>query len=189
MSFANLYYKRAAATEKACFICSRPTTTVLATKDSVDFFYACDGHLKDHGFASLAGESGDGVTGARKLGLSDEEIQKVKEEYERKQQKKEKEKEKKDKADDKDKAEEGKEKAKETEKTKSKDISPSPGLAPSQSSGTSTPAGTHQRYTLHREIFAMRLGIHRKRRQTAQAKEVAPRLPSAPRLPVNNPPS
>ncbi|KAL5488304.1 hypothetical protein ACEPAI_6412 [Sanghuangporus weigelae] len=188
MSFANLYYKRTAGTMKACFVCSRPTTIVLATKDSVDFFYTCDGHLKDAGFASLIGESGDSLAGARKLGVSDEEIQKIKEEYERRQQKKrEKVDKEKDKSDDK-----GKDDSKEEtegEKAKAKNTtSSSPAQAPSQSSGTSTPTVSHQRYVLHRDIFAMRLGVHRKRRQVAKAKEVAPRLPSVPRAPVFNPP-
>ncbi|OCB84596.1 DUF1742-domain-containing protein [Sanghuangporus baumii] len=172
---------------KACFICSRPTTIVLATKDSVDFFYTCDGHLKDPGFASLIGESGDSLAGARKLGVSDEEIQKVKEEYERRQQKKrEKSGKEKDKSDDKGKDDTKKET--DGENAKAKDISSSPAQAPSQSTGTSTPMVSHQRYILHRDIFAMRLGVHRKRRQAAKAKEVAPRLPSAPRAPVLNPP-
>ena len=53
--------------------------------------------------------------------------------------------------------------------------------SPPPSGGSSPPPTVaHQRYTLHREIFAMRLDIHKKRRQTAQAKNIAPRLPSAP---------
>ncbi|KAH8102813.1 DUF1742-domain-containing protein [Phellopilus nigrolimitatus] len=188
MSFTNLYYKRAAATQKSCFVCSRPTATVLATKDSVDFFYACDGHLKDPGFASAVGEGADGAGGVRKPVLSEDEIQRVKEEYEEKQRRrKEKEKE--------------KEKAKEAEKEKEKEAekegtaasksgakdeqqakTPSASLpSRSQSPSAPAPASTHQRFALHREIFAMRRDVHRKRRQAAQAKEVAPRLPSAPR--------
>ena len=56
---------------------------------------------------------------------------------------------------------------------------------PSQSSPSPVPSPStplsHQRYELHRDIFAMRQGIHRKRKQAVQAKEIAPRLPAAPR--------
>jgi hypothetical protein len=45
----------------------------------------------------------------------------------------------------------------------------------------SPPTPAHQRYTLHRDFFAMRLAEHRKQRQTSQAKALAPRLPGAPR--------
>ena len=168
-------------------MCNRPTKTVLATKDSVDFFYVCDGHLSDQGFASLFVDSGS-TPGAQKPALSEEEIQKVKEEYEARQkkrkekeegEKKEKEKEKDGAAKDEKKDNIGnneKEKGAEDNKVSATVQSPPP-------SGGSSPPPTvaHQRYTLHREIFAMRLDIHKKRRQTAQAKNIAPRLPSAPR--------
>lgn len=164
-------------------MCSRPTPTVLATSQSVDFFYACDGHLTDPGFATQIGESGDGTSGARKLGLSEEEIQKVKEEWEaRQKQKKEKEK-----------AEKAKEKAKEDEKEKDKETdgknkdskkSSSTSTSTPSPHPTPTPKPVHQRYTLHRDVFAMRLAIHRRRRQTEQAKKIAPSLPSAPHNPL-----
>lgn len=135
------------------------------------------------------GDSSDNLAGARKLQLSEEEIQKVKEEYEEKQKRrKEKEKQAVDDAAKKESKEEEKEKEKEKGKTTEKDKSSTtgtqrPSQSPPSSSATPTPP-THQRYTLHREIFAMRLDVHRKRRLNAQAREVAPRLPSAPRAPV-----
>lgn len=115
--------------------------------------------------------------GAKKLGLSEEEIAKVKEEWEERQRKrKEKEKEK-EKESEKGKDKEGEKK--DTEKDeKSPSSTPKSSASPAPAS-TSTPS--HQRYTLHRDIFAMRLADHRKRRQAAQAKELAPRLPGAPR--------
>ena len=147
----------------------------------------CDGHLTDPGFASKLGETGDGVeaNGAAKMGLGPEEIAKVKAEWEERQaRKKEKEK---AKELEKEKEKEGdKEKSKEDKEGKSKERKDS--ATPSR---TSTPAGppatpqpAHQRYSLHRDIFAMRLAEHRKRRQTAQARELAPRLPRAPNAPI-----
>lgn len=124
--------------------------------------------------------------GGAKMGLSPEEIAKVKEEWEERQRKKQeaakqKEKDKdtdKGKGKDVEKKDDGKESTKDTNST-----SKVPGSLPS--SGKSTPSTpstpSHQRYSLHRDIFALRLAEHRKRRQIAQVKELAPRLPGAPR--------
>ncbi|KAK7470971.1 hypothetical protein VKT23_002385 [Stygiomarasmius scandens] len=177
MSFTNLYYKRTTGTAKPCYICFKPTTTVLATINTVDFLYTCDNHLTDRGFASPVGESGDGAGGAKKMELSAEEIAKVKEEYDERQRKKaEKEKDKEEK--EKDKEKEGENKEKEAEvKSKTKDKP----AALSSTGAATPPKATHERYTLHRDYFAMRLAEHRKRRQTAQAKDLAPRLPGVPK--------
>ncbi|KAJ4472171.1 DUF1742-domain-containing protein [Lentinula aciculospora] len=173
MSFTNLYYKRTTGTPKACWICYKPTTTVLATINTVDFLYACDSHLTDRGFASPISESSDGVNGAQKLNLGPEEIAKVKEEWEEKQKlkaEKEKGKTTEDGSDNKD-----------DEKQKKEGVpSPKPpGALPHPI--PQKPSASHQRFTLHRDIFTMRLTEHRKRRQATQAKELAPRLPGAPR--------
>lgn len=154
---------------------------MLATINTVDFLYTCDTHLTDTGFASPIGESSDGAGGARKLGLSPEEIAKVKKEWED-QQKKKKEKEaaKKKEKEDKEKGDKDKEDSKEDKDTAKK----SPVLPGSLSPSSLTPpppTPTHQRFSLHRDMFALRLSEHRKRRQAAQAKELAPRFPGAPR--------
>ena len=52
-------------------------------------------------------------------------------------------------------------------------------VAPPSDEPTSRP--THERYVLHRNIFALRTADHRRRRQAAQTKDLAPRLPGAPR--------
>jgi type IV secretory pathway VirB10-like protein len=183
MSFANLYYQRTTATAKACYVCYKPTTTVLATINTTDFIYTCPGHLADPGFASPVVDGGS-VT-PTKATLSPEEIAKVKEEWEEAQKKKkEKEKEKAN----------AKEKEKETEKDKDKgegdkgeskdEKAKDNKTAKTGSSGSSTPATstpTHRRFSLHRDFFAMRQAEHRKRRQIALAKDLAPRLPGAPR--------
>lgn len=119
----------------------------------------------DPGFATQLGESSDpvGAPGAKKMGLSTEEIAKIKEEWELKQRLK------KDKA-DKSKAststdDTSKDGDSEKEKKSSTPTSPLPGSLPV--SGTSTPNSakpTHLRYSLHRDFFAMRLGEHRKRK-------------------------
>ncbi|KAI0676991.1 VPS4-associated protein 1 [Trametes maxima] len=189
MSFTNLYYKRAVGTAKACYVCHKPTTTVLATINTVDFLYTCDTHLADPGFASQVGTSSDGVgAGGAKMGLSTEEIAKVKAEWEERQKKKaEKAKEKeKDKEKEKEKDKDDKEKS--VDKESEKKVPGS--LSPPSSSTPAPPTPTHQRYTLHRDIFSLRLAEHRRRRQAVQAKELAPRLPGAPMTPLpSSPPS
>jgi hypothetical protein len=122
--------------------------------------------------------------------VSKEEIARVKAEWEAKEARK------KDK--DKDKGKDVK--TKETDKSGGKDAEgegekeeggkkgaespspPGPGGLPSSptaaGSGAATP--THKRYSLHRDIFSMRQAEHRRKRQTKQMQELAPRLPGAP---------
>ncbi|KAJ7228951.1 VPS4-associated protein 1 [Mycena pura] len=173
MSFTNLYYKRTAGTAKPCYVCYKPTTTVLATINTVDFFYTCPTHLADAGFASPFQDP----EAAKKPAVSEEDIGKAIKEYEESQKRKkevEKEKEK-----EKDKGKDG-EGTKDVDEAKAKEDTSSPKLPGSLSPrAISTP--THQRFTLHRDMFAMRLGEHRKRRQAAQVKDLAPRFPGAPR--------
>ncbi|TFK43252.1 VPS4-associated protein 1 [Crucibulum laeve] len=185
MSFANLYYKRTAGTPKACYICYKPSTTVLATLNTTDFIYTCDAHLSDPGFAKLADAADD--TKSPKPEISPEEIARVKEEWEVKQKKKlEKEKEKakeKEKEKEKEKTDGDKGDKDEKEKDQKKEGSKSPKIPGALASGSNTPttpSSSHQRYILHRDYFAMRQGEHRRRRQATQAKELAPRLPGAP---------
>jgi len=194
--FQNVYYKRQVATAKACFVCYRPTTTVLATLNATDFIYTCDSHLADTGFATriVVADTTQQPPSAPKA--SPEEIQKVKEEWDARQKAKA------ERA-----KEQAKEKGKEAGEGKDKDKEKSsswfslPSIpffgqdasdAPKPDSSTqstipvqSTPAPSgpakHERYALHRDIFGMRQGEHRKRRNMAQAKAIAPRLPGAPR--------
>lgn len=115
--------------------------------------------------------------GGAKMGLSPEEIAKVKQEWEERQ--KNKESKKKDKGASQDGDGNGDKKAEE------KSSKSPPGSASPPSTATSPPTKpSHERYTLHRNIFALRLAEHRRRKQATQAKELAPRLPGAPRSPL-----
>lgn len=54
--FKNRYQARRVADSdgRGCFICHKPTATVLANEiPSADFFYVCPNHLSDPGFAKL----------------------------------------------------------------------------------------------------------------------------------------
>ncbi|KAL4081982.1 VPS4-associated protein 1 [Scleroderma yunnanense] len=173
MSMQNLYYKRTAATAKACFICYKPTTTVLATIDTIDFLYTCPIHLTDNGFATRVK---DNEPDQKNANVSAEEIAKIRQEWEEKQKKKkEKEKEKNDKERGEGDKEQGKKAAEETPETEATATAP---VQPTLS--IATPKLTHERYVLHRDIFSLRVADHRRRRQTAQAKTLAPRLPGTP---------
>jgi hypothetical protein len=136
-------------------------------------------HLTDPGFANPAGESSDGAGGARKLGLSPEEIAKVKQDWEDSQKRKKEREEAKKKKEDMEKADKEKDEGKES-KDPDKKSPKTPGAWIPASTSLPPPTPTHQRFTLHRDIFALRLSEHRKRRQAAQAKLLAPRLPGAP---------
>lgn len=155
---------------------------MLATIKTVDFIYVCDGHLKDPGFATQVVDTTDNVGGGTaKLGLSTEEIAKVKQEWEERQKKRKQEKEKAKEDEKKEKEADEKESGKAATKDKEVEKPKSPGALTPPSTTSSPPPPTHERYTLHRDMFALRLAEHRRRRQIAQAKELAPRLPGAPR--------
>ncbi|KAJ7067982.1 DUF1742-domain-containing protein [Mycena amicta] len=139
MSFTNVYYKRTAGTPKPCFVCYKPTTTVLATLNTVDFIYSCETHLSDPGFAQLNSAP------ASPPAVSQEDVGKAIAEWEDRQKaKKEKLAEaKKDDDKDKDKPDDSKDK-KEDPKPKKDESKPA----------TPKPAATHAKYILHRDIFS-----------------------------------
>ncbi|RDA83942.1 hypothetical protein CP532_3635 [Ophiocordyceps camponoti-leonardi (nom. inval.)] len=116
--FINLYTHRkvAESSAKACDICYKPSTSVLITPDSKDFFYVCPAHLKDKYFCTPKIDE-DAVKAKREKALA-EEMERLKEEYEERQRKK-KDKEK-DKEKDKDK-DKDKDKGKEEDEKKDKD--------------------------------------------------------------------
>ncbi|TKA23488.1 hypothetical protein B0A50_07515 [Salinomyces thailandicus] len=87
-SSKNLYHRRlvAESAAKPCWICYKPSSTVLITPDQDDYFYLCAGHLKDNKFA-IAKDAEDLAEKQRKADL-DKEIEAVKREYEEKMRKK-----------------------------------------------------------------------------------------------------
>lgn len=106
MASKNLYYRRLTAetASKACWICYKPTSTVLITEAQDDWFNICPGHLQDAKFA-IAKDAED-LEKRRREEAIEKEIAAVKKEYEEKMKLKKKKKdskkdnEKKDKQDD-----------------------------------------------------------------------------------------
>ncbi|KAI1474360.1 DUF1742-domain-containing protein [Daldinia eschscholtzii] len=88
MSFPNTWHHRKVAetSAKACEVCFKPSTSVLITPDNKDFFYVCPAHLKDRGFCSPVVDH-DAIAAKKKKEMEDE-IERVKKEYEEKQRKK-----------------------------------------------------------------------------------------------------
>ncbi|KAH8730127.1 VPS4-associated protein 1 [Phaeosphaeriaceae sp. PMI808] len=104
----NIWHLRRVAdnASKACWICYKPTTSVLITPNNKDFFYICAGHLVDRGFCQPDADEAAAVEAKKKKEELDAEVEKVKKEYEEKQRLK---------------REKRKERAKEKDKTKEKD--------------------------------------------------------------------
>lgn len=141
MSLPNVWHLRRVAdsSAKACYICYKPSTSVLITPDNKvrvpyisahciypsgvlsragfsdlcmqDFFYVCPAHLKDRGFCSPIVDSEKEAAKKKEEALALE-IEKVKKEYEEKQRRK---KEKEDKEKKNDKGEDSKDKKKKEE--------------------------------------------------------------------------
>lgn len=99
----NLWHHRRVAdtAARACMICFKPSSSVLVTPDSKDFFYICPSHLKDRNFAVPTEEEQKAADERKKKEEIDREIEKIKAEYEEKLKKKKDKKKNKDKKDDK----------------------------------------------------------------------------------------
>ncbi|KAL4889015.1 VPS4-associated protein 1 [Aspergillus ambiguus] len=106
MSLPNIWHLRRVADTagKACYICYKPSTSVLITPDNKDFFYVCPSHLKDKNFCSAIVDAEDQAAKKKQEAMA-REIEQVKKEYEEKQQKKKQKQKQNDK--DKDKASDG----------------------------------------------------------------------------------
>ncbi|KAF2269293.1 DUF1742-domain-containing protein [Lojkania enalia] len=105
MSLPNLWHHRRVAegSAKACWICYKPSTSVLITPDNKDFFYICVGHLKDSGFCQPDADEVAAATARKKKEELDREIEKIKKEYEEKSARKREKRKEKEKEKDKDK--------------------------------------------------------------------------------------
>ncbi|KAJ9134532.1 hypothetical protein NKR19_g8631 [Coniochaeta hoffmannii] len=169
MAFPNKYtHRRVAETnQKSCEVCYKLSTSVLITPDNKDFFYVCPSHLKDTGFCTPVIDQA-ALEAKRKREL-EEEVARVKQEYEEKQRKKkEKEKEKKD-------SDKSDEKAKEKDSKKGDDKKPDEKAATEGAGDTKSPEAEEEPrvFELKRMFYQQRLD---KKRQAEVAKRNRERL-------------
>ncbi|MCJ1292689.1 hypothetical protein MMC34_004242 [Xylographa carneopallida] len=177
MALSNIWHLRTVAesSSKPCYVCYKPTLSVLITPDNKDFFYACRGHLKDRGFCSPVVDEA-----AKKKEELDREIELVKKEYEEKLAKKKKTKDKKELKEE-DQEEKMKEDAaqKEAEKEKDEKIK-----AISNKKTPSVIDDIPRIYTLHKNFFQMRLDrirnaeISKRNRERLKNPTAFPSVPS-----------
>ncbi|RDA95998.1 hypothetical protein CP533_5919 [Ophiocordyceps camponoti-saundersi (nom. inval.)] len=167
--FLNLYTHRkvAESSAKSCDICYKPSTSVLITPDSKDFFYVCPAHLKDRYFCTPKIDE-DAIKAKREKALA-EEMERLKEEYEEKQRKK-KEKEK-DKEKDKDKKED---KGKEEDEKKDKEKDEKAKQSGQDKDGKSTEAAADTQDEEPR-VFELKSAFYQQRLQKKRQAEAAKR--------------
>lgn len=204
----NHYVRRLASSPYKCLVCLRPTSIILVSNSipTQDWFASCESHLSDRHFASRIQSSSiiKQESAGQERSLSDkvskEEIQKVKKEWEQrekeKKEKKEKEKEEKKKeGDEKDKDKKEKEKEKSwletiTSPFSQEEVKPSGRGASSTSkannestnqsiSNTNTGPKEHERYSLHRDFYQMRVEERKKKEALKRAAEL--KMPQAPK--------
>ncbi|KAK9471263.1 VPS4-associated protein 1 [Dipodascopsis tothii] len=178
--FKNVYHVRRVAetSSRACTVCYKPSVTVLITEDGKsDFFYTCEAHLKDAGFASPVLDPAVEAAKARQAEL-ERQIEAVKKEWEAKQKKKKAEaKAKKDK-------DETAEAADEAEPTEPRALAP---LETSRDEQRKL-AETEQRvYTLSRGIFMARLQAYHNAQRAKRTAELLRRPDAFPAVPRTRP--
>ncbi|ODO08290.1 hypothetical protein L198_00013 [Cryptococcus wingfieldii CBS 7118] len=146
----NIYYERKVGTAKSCYICHRPTTTVLATLKTEDFLYTCEVHLSD---------PASPIAPPPQLSApSAEDIRKVVADYNARESKK--------------KEASGKPDEKEKDPKDAKSPSPAPSPAPSVPTSTPPAQPTHKKFALHGKMFEIRKQEMRRREQGVKASEV-----------------
>ncbi|KAL1304815.1 hypothetical protein AAFC00_003743 [Neodothiora populina] len=183
----NIWHLRKVAdtAAKACYICYKPSSSVLITPDNKDFFYVCPSHLKDTNFCTPTESEATAIAERKKQEELDQEIERVKQEYEAKMKKKEaKRKEKQDKKEKEDKKGD-KESDEKDEKEKEEKIK---ALTSKSTSETTSSAEVGPRvFALKKHFYQMRL---EKMRNAEIAKRNRDRLrnPSLfPSVPSGNP--
>ncbi|KAL5000723.1 VPS4-associated protein 1 [Aspergillus recurvatus] len=181
----NIWHLRRVAdtAAKACLICHKPSSSVLITPNSKDYFYVCPVHLKDRQFCSPIVDAEEEAA-KKKAEAMAREIEKVKKEYEEKQQrKKEKEKEKKkdDPKDDNDKdKDDSSERADDRKEEKERDDK----INAITKQSTSTSDYSPRIFALHKNFYQMRVDRMRnieaakRNRQRLQDPSFFPSVPS-----------
>ncbi|OJJ53157.1 hypothetical protein ASPSYDRAFT_547613 [Aspergillus sydowii CBS 593.65] len=185
----NIWHLRRVAdtAARACLICHKPSSSVLITPNSKDYFYVCPVHLKDRHFCSPK-INAEEEEARKKAQAIEREIEKVKKEYEEKQKKKkEKDKKDKNKDDSKDASEnDSNKKADSNKEEKERDDKIDAIKKQSTSTSTSTSASddSPRIFELHKNFYQMRIDRMRnmeaakRNRQRLQDPSFFPSAPS-----------
>ncbi|CAG8455385.1 16633_t:CDS:2 [Funneliformis mosseae] len=168
----NLYTHRITTADKPCFICNKFTTSVLRTDNGLDWFYTCESHLSDRGFATPVPEPKPEPTivvqSTKIKGSQKEDSAKSKSDSATNQEEKDKSKEP---------TKEGKEEEKEEKKEEKQQVAtPKPSIKPQPPRPTKP-----KQYVLHRNIFYLRQDNLNKKRQKAETQILLSKLPSVPK--------
>ncbi|RIA95286.1 VPS4-associated protein 1 [Glomus cerebriforme] len=178
--FINLYTHRIATTDKPCYICNKYTKSVLRTDNGLDWFYTCESHLSDRGFATPILEPEPKplvVQSPTKAKVSQkDDSSKSKSDSDSNQYK--------DKSNDSIEVEgkqqqEGKEEKKKEEKIKDQ-TEENQQVATPKSPEPPRPTKPKQ-YKLHSNIFYLREDNLNKKRQKAEVQNILSKLPSVPK--------
>ncbi|KAI1106339.1 DUF1742-domain-containing protein [Jackrogersella minutella] len=187
MSFPNIWHHRKVAdtSAKACEVCFKPSTSVLITPESKEFFYVCPSHLKDRGFCTPIIDQE--AIAAKKKKEMDEELERAKKEYEEKQRKKKEKDSKSTNESEKTKDEEEKDAKKDTKKDGKKDEPTSDSKDKTDDKTSPKPEEEPRVFSLQRTFYQQRLD---KKRQIEMAKRNRERLSNPnffPSVPKNLP--
>ncbi|GES62595.1 DUF1742-domain-containing protein [Aspergillus terreus] len=186
MSLSNIWHLRRVAdtAAKACYVCYKPSTSVLITPDNKDFFYVCPSHLKDKHFCSPIVDAEDQAAKKKQEAMA-REIEKVKKEYEEKQKKKQKEKEKEKKKEKDQKSDDADKKTETTDKSDEKERDEKiESIQKAESGNPSAPDDSPRVFALHKNFYQMRIDrlrnaeAARRNRQRLQDPSFFPSVPT-----------
>ncbi|CAN6642240.1 hypothetical protein TRVA0_019S00826 [Trichomonascus vanleenenianus] len=177
LPFKNLYHSRKVAetASRACSICYKPTATVLVASDGVsDFFYVCDSHLKDKGFATGQLDPVEEAARRKKLALA-KEMELVEQKW------KEREKAKKDSKED------SKDSKDKDTKSKDKDTKPKDKKKKEESNETTDEAPEPRIFVLNKDIYNIRVSAWRDKQRSKRTAELLAKPSLFPKVPTHSP--
>ncbi|KAK3077697.1 hypothetical protein LTS18_009543 [Coniosporium uncinatum] len=189
MALPNTWHHRKVGdgSAKACWICYKPSTSVMITPDNKDFFYICPGHLKDRTFCTPDADEAAAAAERKKKQEMDKEIEKVKKEFEEKQKRKEQRRKEREKEKDKDVKKEKEAKKEEDAEDKKDEKERDEKIQALSSKDDSKPDDGPRIFTLHKNFYQMRLDRIRNAEAAKRNRERFKNPTLFPSVPSGNP--
>ncbi|KAK9325879.1 VPS4-associated protein 1 [Lipomyces orientalis] len=191
--FKNVYHLRrvAESSQKPCIICYKPTSVVLVSEDGKnDYFYSCQAHLQDRGFATPVSNPVADAARKRKEEL-EKEIEKVKKDWDEhlKDKKKAREKREKQRKEEKDsektKDENDDKSADRREKQEHKEQMTK--LEEKKEDATKRAEAEQRIFVLNKDIYSMRLNNYRNIQRSKRTAELLSKPGALPSVPTHDP--